>query len=168
MATKLTEVQIDEIIKAGNEAKSNNNGEIPYGFNAELAKKYGRTPQSISQIISGKRRSKKSKKKEIVPVLKDGKEIGSAQIDWENNKITSIIPKENLPELNEGYSIGASFIKSKKYNMPNLVELRMFLQEHEDDPICYNMYKRIFLNKKDSGVYKSFFYVLEQINKNKK
>ncbi len=168
MATELTEVQIEEIIKAGNEAKSKNDGKIPYGFNAELAKKYGRTSQSISQIISGKRRSKKSKKKKIVPVLKNGEKIGSAEIDWEKNKITSIIPKENLPELNEGYSLGASFITSNKYRLPDFITLRMFLQDHEEDPVCNKVYKRMFVNKKDSGVYRDFYYVIEEMGKNKK
>ena len=164
MATELTEVQIEEIIKAGNEAKSKNKGKIPYGFNAELAKKYGRTPQSISQIISGKRRSKKSsKKKEIVPVIKKEEKIKNLVID------ISKIPEDydQLPNLSDPNKYSSFFTESEKYNIPDLVDLRIFLQDNKTDPICNKVYLRLFLNKKDSGVYKDFYYILNEMNKRK-
>ena len=161
MTTELTQVQIEEIIKSGNEAKANNKGKIPYGFNAELAEKYGRTPQSISQIISGTRRSKKSKKKEIIPVIKKEKKIETAEVD------TSKVPEEKKDEFKEkiGNPGFRSFIQKPKYRLPNFADLRMFLQDHESDPVCKKLYYRMFVNNRDAGTYRDFYYIIEEMNK---
>ena len=144
MTTELTEVQIEEIIKAGNEAKSNNNGKIPYGFNAELAEKYGRTPQSISQIISGKRRSKKKTPPKNPPKVPEKK------------------------EEKEDHDYSSLFAKKPEYNLPTLVDIRIFVQDNETDPICKRVYQRLFLNRKDIGVYKDFYIILNEMNKKNK
>lgn len=143
---RLSEKHIKEIRTKIKDA-TNEIGERPRGFNTKLGKEYGVTGQYIGQIISDKKR-KNGPKNDSKP----GKPKG------ETKEITS---------NSEGKKPAYTYIPRVKFRLPNFAELKIFLQDHEDDPVCKKLYYRMFVNSRDAGTYRDFYYVIEEMNKNK-
>jgi len=143
---ELTEIQIEEIKTKAEEARDSK-GKLPRGFKVNTGKKYGTSGQYIGQILSGKKRVNGPKNNS-----KPGKPKGETKEITSDSKDTKSV---------------YTYIPRVKFRLPNFAELKVFLQDHESDPVCKKLYYRMFVNNRDAGTYRDFYYIIEEMNKNK-